>query len=36
MLNRRAFSTKSHYILPHFTLRFAPKCLAFSTKTHCI
>jgi len=31
-----AFSTKLHRILPHFTLRLAPKCLAFSTKTHCI
>ncbi len=31
-----AFSTKLHRILPHITLRLAPKCLAFSTKTHCI
>ncbi len=31
-----AFSTILHGILPHFTLRFAPKCLVFCTKTHCI
>ena len=31
-----AFSTILHGILPHFTLRLAPKCLVFCTKTHCI
>ena len=36
MLNRLVFSSESHRILQHFTLRFAPKCLAFSTKTHSI
>ena len=31
-----AFSTILHCILYHFTLRFAPKRTAFSTKTHCV
>ena len=31
-----AFSNILHCILHHFTLRFAPKRLAFSTKTHSI
>ena len=30
------FSTILHCILHHFTLRFAPKRTAFSTKTHCV
>ena len=33
---RLALSGKSHCVLHHFTLRFAPKRTAFSTKTHCI
>ena len=33
---RRAFSTKTPCILHHFTLRLAPKRIAFSTKTHCV
>ena len=33
---RLAFSGKSHCIQQHFTLRFAPNCLAFCTKTPCI
>ena len=33
---RRAFRGKSHRILHHFALRFAPKRTAFSTKTHSI
>ena len=33
---RLAFSGKSHCILQHFTLRFAPKRTPFCTKTHCI
>jgi len=33
---RPAFSSKTHCILHHFTLRFAQKRSAFSTKTHCI
>jgi len=31
-----AFSGKSRCILHHFTLRLAPKRIAFSTKTHCV
>ena len=31
-----AFSTKSHCILHHFTLRLAPKRVVFSGKTQCI
>ena len=31
-----AFSSKTHCILHHFTLRLAPKRTAFSGKTHCI
>ena len=31
-----AFSTILHCILPHSTLRLAPKRTAFSTKTHCV
>ena len=31
-----AFCTILHCILHHFTLRFAPKRTAFSTKTHCV
>ena len=31
-----AFSTKLHRTLPHFTLRLAPKRIAFSTKTHYV
>ena len=31
-----AFSTKTHCILHHFTLRLAPKRTAFSTKMHCV
>ena len=30
------FSSKTHCILHHFTLRLAPKRTAFSGKTHCI
>ena len=33
---RLAFSGKSHCIQQHFTLRFAPNCLAFCTKLPCI
>ena len=33
---RLAFSSILHCILHHFTLRLAPKRIAFSTKTHCI
>jgi len=33
---RLAFSTISHSISHHFTLRLAPKRTAFSIKTHCI
>ena len=33
---RPTFSGTKHSILHHFTLRFAPKHTAFSTKTHCI
>ena len=33
---RLAFSSIQHSILLHFTLRFAAKRIAFSTKTHCI
>ena len=33
---RLAFSSIQHRILLHFTLRFAAKRIAFSTKTHCI
>ena len=33
---RLAFSGKKHCILHHITLRLAPKCTAFSTKTHCV
>ena len=33
---RLAFSGKSHCILQHFTLRFAPKRTPFSTKTHSV
>ena len=33
---RLAFSGKTHCILHHFTLRFAPKRTAFSIKTHCV
>ena len=33
---RPTFSGKSHCILHHFTLRLAPKRVAFSTKTQCI
>ena len=31
-----AFSSILHGVLHHFTLRFAPKRTAFSTKTHCV
>ena len=31
-----AFCTILHCVLRHFTLRFAPKRTAFSTKTHCV
>ena len=31
-----AFSSILHCVLHHFTLRFAPKRTAFSTKTHCV
>jgi len=31
-----AFSGKKHGIYQHFTLRLAPKRVAFSGKTHCI
>ena len=31
-----AFCTILHCVLHHFTLRFAPKRTAFSTKTHCV
>ena len=31
-----AFSCILHCVLHHFTLRFAPKRTAFSTKTHCV
>ena len=31
-----AFSTKMHCVLLHFTLRLAPKRIAFSIKTHCV
>ncbi len=31
-----AFSTKLHRTLPHFTLRFAAKRIAFSGILHCI
>ena len=31
-----AFSSILHCVLHHFTLRFAPKRKAFSTKTHSI
>ena len=30
------FCTILHCVLRHFTLRFAPKRTAFSTKTHCV
>ena len=30
------FSTILHRVLHHFTLRFAPKRTAFSTKMHCV
>ena len=33
---RPAFSSKTHCILHHFTLRFAPKRIVFCTKTQCI
>ena len=33
---RLAFSGKSHCILHQIALHFAPKWLAFCTKTHCI
>ena len=33
---RLAFSSILRCILHHFTLRLAPKRIAFSTKTHCI
>ena len=33
---RLAFSTILHCVLHHFTLRFAAKRTAFSTKTQCI
>ena len=33
---RFAFCTILHCVLHHFTLRFAPKRTAFSTKTHCV
>ena len=33
---RLAFGGKSHCILQHFTLRFAPKRTPFSTKTHSV
>jgi len=33
---RPAFSSISHCVLPHFTLRLAPKRTAFCTKTHCV
>ena len=33
---RRAFRGKSHRILHHFALRFAPKRTPFCTKTHSI
>ena len=33
---RLAFSGILPCILQHFALRLAPKCLAFSIKTHCI
>ena len=33
---RLAFSGKSHCILQHFALRFAPKRTPFSTKTHSV
>jgi len=31
-----AFNTILHCILHHFALRFAPKRIVFSTKTHCV
>ena len=33
---RLAFSSILHCVLHHFTLRFAPKRIVFSTKTHCV
>ena len=33
---RLAFSSKTHCILHHFSLRLAPKRTAISTKTHCV
>jgi len=33
---RLAFSGILRCILHHFTLRLAPKRIAFSTKTHCV
>ena len=36
LCNRSVFLCLSPRILHHFTLRFAPFYLAFSTKTHCI
>jgi len=33
---RLAFCTILHCILHHLTLRFAPKRIVFSTKTHCV
>jgi len=33
---RLAFSGILHCVLHHFTLRFAPKRTAISTKTHCV
>ena len=33
---RLAFSGKKYCILHHFSLRLAPKRIAFSTKTHCV
>jgi len=33
---RLAFSGKNYCILHHFSLRLAPNCTAFCTKTHCV
>ena len=33
---RFAFCTILHRVLHHFSLHFAPKRTAFSTKTHCV
>ena len=33
---RLAFSSKKYFILHHFSLRLAPKRIAFSGKTHCV